>query len=163
MHSATSQDGPQHVTDFWGLRVTSILPQNSENTKHQCVTALFFWQGPILPVHRNCFWILTVLGEISCDFLARLNHRQKTKVWAVIASSGQVLSKVCIVRNVEDLYKIKTGQALVCEGTSPSWATAFSRISACLNDHSGTLSQAAIVSHEFGLPCVVALTPAPSP
>ena len=55
------------------------------------------------------------------------------------------------------IHDIQPGEILVCEGTTPSWTPAFTRIAGCLTDQGGTLSHAAIVGREYGVPCVVAL------
>jgi pyruvate,water dikinase len=44
---------------------------------------------------------------------------------------------------------------LVCEGTSPSWTPAFAKIAACVCDTGGSLSHAAVISREYGVPSVL--------
>jgi phosphoenolpyruvate synthase/pyruvate phosphate dikinase len=49
---------------------------------------------------------------------------------------------------------------LVCESTSPNWTpAAFAKIAACICG-GGTLSHAAIVGREYGVPTVTATGPA---
>ena len=49
------------------------------------------------------------------------------------------------------------GDVLVCESTSPNWTPAFGKIAACVCDGGGTLSHAAIVGREYGIPTVTAV------
>lgn len=102
--------------------------------------------------------ILTELDGLSSEYLARLAEGAvEKKLKGVTASPGVAEGRIRIVKNADELHTIENGEILVCEGTSPSWTAAFTRISACLTDQGGTLSHAAIVSREYGLPCVVAL------
>jgi pyruvate,water dikinase len=44
---------------------------------------------------------------------------------------------------------------LVCPVTAPSWGPVFGKIKAAVSDIGGTMSHAAIVAREYGLPAVV--------
>ena len=46
-------------------------------------------------------------------------------------------------------------EILVCPVTNPSWAPIFQKISAAVSDIGGSMSHAAIVCREYGLPAVV--------
>lgn len=50
---------------------------------------------------------------------------------------------------------MKDGDILVCPVTNPSWGPVFGRIKAAVSDIGGTMSHAAIVAREYGLPAVV--------
>ena len=59
--------------------------------------------------------------------------------------------------NLLHFYTIEPGEVLVCEATSPNWTPAFAKIAACVCDGGGTLSHAAIVGREYGVPTVTAV------
>ena len=71
------------------------------------------------------------------------------------ASSGTVEGRARVLLSAEQLYDLEEGEILVCEATSPNWTPAFAIISACVCDGGGSLTHAAIVSREYGIPCVV--------
>ena len=50
----------------------------------------------------------------------------------------------------------------MCEATSPNWTPAFALIAGCVCDGGGSLTHAAIVSREYGIPCVVGCSVATS-
>jgi len=50
---------------------------------------------------------------------------------------------------------MRDGEILVCPVTAPSWAPVFSKIRAAVSDIGGTMSHAAIVAREYGMPAVV--------
>ncbi len=60
-----------------------------------------------------------------------------------------------IVRTVADLDKVKAGDVMVAITTHPDFLPAMHRACAIVTDEGGITSHAAIVSREFGIPCVV--------
>jgi len=71
------------------------------------------------------------------------------------ASSGVVEGTARVVRSVRDIGKLKQGDILVCQVTNPTWAPVFQKIAAAVSDIGGSMSHAAIVAREYGLPAVV--------
>ena len=71
------------------------------------------------------------------------------------ASPGQVEGQARVIKNVEEIGRLKEGDILVCATTAPSWAPVFGKIKAAVTDIGGTMSHAAIVAREYGLPTVV--------
>lgn len=72
-----------------------------------------------------------------------------------IASRGKAKGKVAIVRGVKDLPKVKKGDIIIAVTTHPDFVAAMRRAAAIVTDEGGITSHAAIVSREFGIPCVV--------
>ncbi len=71
------------------------------------------------------------------------------------ASSGVVEGPACVVRSVEEIPRLKPGDILVCQVTNPTWAPIFQKIAGAVSDIGGSMSHAAIVAREYGLPAVV--------
>src|SRR6202034_4953438 len=71
------------------------------------------------------------------------------------ASPGVVEGVARVLRSVNEIGLIKDGEILVCAVTAPSWAPIFGKIRAAVSDIGGTMSHAAIVAREYGLPAVV--------
>jgi pyruvate,water dikinase len=71
------------------------------------------------------------------------------------ASSGVVEGPARIVKSVEEIGKLQKGDILVCQVTNPTWAPIFQKIAAAVSDIGGSMSHAAIVAREYGLPAVV--------
>ena len=72
------------------------------------------------------------------------------------ASTGQAKGKACIVRSPEEFYKLEKGDILVCTYTDPEWTPLFALAAGVVVDTGGTLSHAAIVAREYGIPAVLA-------
>jgi phosphohistidine swiveling domain-containing protein len=71
------------------------------------------------------------------------------------ASSGVAEGPARIVKSVEEIGRLRQGDILVCRVTNPTWAPIFQKISGAVSDIGGSMSHAAIVAREFGLPAVV--------
>ncbi len=72
------------------------------------------------------------------------------------ASAGQVKGRVCIVHSPAEFCKLEKGDILVCPYTDPEWTPLFALAGGVVVDTGGTLSHAAIVAREYGIPAVLA-------
>jgi pyruvate,water dikinase len=63
--------------------------------------------------------------------------------------------RVRIVRDASELQKVEAGDILVAKITDPDWEPVMRRVAAVVTDQGGRTAHAAIVSREFGLPCIV--------
>ena len=70
------------------------------------------------------------------------------------ASSGVVEGPARVVIGRGD-RRVREGDILVCQVTNPTWAPIFQKIAAAVSDIGGSMSHAAIVAREYGLPAVV--------
>jgi pyruvate,water dikinase len=71
------------------------------------------------------------------------------------ASPGIAQGVARVLRSVNEIGQIQDGEILVCAVTAPSWAPVFGKIKAAVSDIGGTMSHAAIVAREYGMPAVV--------
>ena len=71
------------------------------------------------------------------------------------ASPGVATGKVQIVPDASQIDKVKEGDILVAEMTTPDFVPAMKRAAAIVTDRGGRTAHAAIVSRELGIPCVV--------
>jgi pyruvate,water dikinase len=71
------------------------------------------------------------------------------------ASPGVVEGVARVLKNVNDIGLVQEGDILVCPVTNPSWGPVFGKIRAAVSDIGGTMSHAAIVAREYGMPAVV--------
>ncbi len=78
------------------------------------------------------------------------------------ASAGVVKGRARVMVSADALFELEEDEILVCEATSPNWTPAFALIAGCVCDGGGSLTHAAIVSREYGIPCVVGTSVATS-
>jgi phosphoenolpyruvate synthase/pyruvate phosphate dikinase len=73
------------------------------------------------------------------------------------ASPGVAKGKIRIVPYPKDNHKVKQGDILVTYATTTDYLPAMKRAAAIITEVGGLTCHAAVVSREFGIPCIVAL------
>jgi len=71
------------------------------------------------------------------------------------ASPGLASGPVKIIHNASEIDKVRNGDILVADMTTPDFVPAMKRAAAIVTDRGGRTAHAAIVSRELGIPCVV--------
>ena len=71
------------------------------------------------------------------------------------ASPGIASGPARIIHETSHIDKVKTGDILVTEMTTPDFVPAMKRAVAIVTDRGGRTAHAAIISRELGIPCVV--------
>ena len=87
-------------------------------------------------------------------------YRLKDKPSKVLVSGQAVGEKigagpVRVVREIAQLATVQEGDVLVARSTDPDWEPVMRRVAAIVTDQGGRTAHAAIVSREFGIPCIV--------
>lgn len=93
---------------------------------------------------------------------ASASGTEMTSLSGVPAAKGKARGPARVLTDADELHRIQPGEILVCESTSPNWTPAFAKIAGCVCDGGGTLSHAAIVGREYGVPTVTAAVVATS-
>jgi pyruvate,water dikinase len=88
-------------------------------------------------------------------WLAADSGADSKEVRGFAASAGVVEGPARIVKSVKEISRLQQGDILVCQITNPTWAPIFQTIVAAVSDIGGSMSHAAIVAREYGLPAVV--------
>ncbi len=73
----------------------------------------------------------------------------------ISGSTGVAVGNVCVIRSPSEFHKMKSGDILVCELTDPEWTPLFRLAAGVVADTGSSLSHAAIVAREFGIPAVL--------
>jgi pyruvate, water dikinase len=81
--------------------------------------------------------------------------KEKPILTGVAASPGILCGRVRIVMSISEIDKVKPGDVLVAEMTTPDFVPAMKRAVAIVTDRGGRTAHAAIVSRELSIPCVV--------
>lgn len=77
------------------------------------------------------------------------------KLRGIGSSTGEAAGRVCIITGPDEFYKLQKGDVLVCKYTDPEWTPLFNLATAVVADTGGSLSHAAIVAREYGIPAVL--------
>jgi len=98
--------------------------------------------------------------KYDAEIAEKTEPQSKTVLKGLPASPGIVEGVARFVESPAEFDQIQKGEILVCKMTNPAWVVSFSKISALVTDTGGALSHPAVVSREFGIPCVVGTTKA---
>ena len=100
---------------------------------------------------------ITTLNNIATKTVIKESQTKNLKqvLQGEPASFGIGFGKVTKINSSKEIDKIKNGDILVTEMTSPDFVPAMKKASAIVTDKGGQTSHAAIVSRELGIPAVV--------
>jgi pyruvate,water dikinase len=147
--SGSQPRGPQHWPPLVAQRRAAI----AEWAKHETPPAL----GPIPDIIDDpAIVMLWGITRESLDAWLKAGDGSETsEIRGFAASSGVVEGPARVVRSVEEIARLQPGDILVCQVTNPTWAPIFQKILGAVSDIGGSMSHAAIVAREYGLPAVV--------
>jgi pyruvate,water dikinase len=138
---------------YWPALVAQRREAIREWSKHGTPPAL----GPVPDVIDDpAIVMLWGITRESLDmWLKAGTDSASSEIRGFAASSGVVEGTARVVKSVEEIGRLQTGDILVCQITNPTWAPIFQKIAGTVSDIGGSMSHAAIVAREFGLPAVV--------
>lgn len=124
----------------------------------------FFPQDSEWAIENGKLYVVQTRPITTVTATTSKNEEAKTKTKAISgklilegqpASPGIVTGIVNILKSAGEINKIKHGDVLVTDMTTPDFVPAMKRAVAIVTNKGGQTSHAAIVSRELGVPCVV--------
>jgi len=115
-------------------------------------------KGFVLYLDKNNELVCLAGGDINTalkDFNLLPQEENSQKITGRTASKGKATGKVVIVKGVKDLKNVNKGDILVAVTTHPDYVAAMRISAAIITNEGGITSHAAIVSREYGIPCIV--------
>jgi len=88
-------------------------------------------------------------------FAARTQQDHAKRITGYAASPGEVTGIARLVLDPSDMGRVRGGELLVTRSTAPSFNALLPLIGGIVTDRGGTLSHAAVVAREYGIPAVV--------
>lgn len=89
------------------------------------------------------------------DLGYRLRQQDGPLLQGLAASAGVGRGPARLIGGQEDFARFSRGDVLVCRSSNVSWVPLFRLAAAVVTDVGGSLSHAAVVAREFGVPAVV--------
>jgi len=99
---------------------------------------------------REPIFLKVVVGEMP-----KPRPDLKADLVGVGGASGVAEGPARLISSVEELNTVQPGEILVALTTSITWTPLFSLVKGAVLDRGGTLSHAAVVCREYGIPCVL--------
>lgn len=79
----------------------------------------------------------------------------KATLFGICGSPGETEGKARVVDKFSDLKDVEPGEILVCTAVNPTWTVVFNYINGVICESGGTLSHAAIIAREYGIPAII--------
>jgi pyruvate,water dikinase len=98
---------------------------------------------------------VTTLAEATTAPAEALDETAPVLLKGSAASPGAAAGEVKIILDPSEIGRVRDGDILVAEMTTPDFVPAMKRAVAIVTDRGGRTAHAAIVSRELGIPCVV--------
>jgi len=144
---------PPRGPSRWPALIKERKAAIAEWAKHNTPPAL----GPVPEVIDDpaivMLWGIT--RENLDAWLTAGEQPDSNEIKGFAASSGVAEGIARVVKSVEEIGRLRQGGILVCQVTNPTWSPIFQKIAGAVSDIGGSMSHAAIVAREFGLPAVV--------
>ncbi len=137
------------IEDHYSNLVKHHQPMDIEWAKDGVTNKLYIVQARPETVHS------TKSRKVTADV-----YHLQVKPGAPLVTGQAVGEKIGagrahVVTDVGKLHDVQTGEVLVAVNTDPDWEPVMRRVAAIVTDQGGRTAHAAIVSREFGIPCVV--------
>jgi phosphohistidine swiveling domain-containing protein len=79
----------------------------------------------------------------------------KADLYGICGSGGVAEGPARVILDEAELDEVQPGDILVAMSTAPSWTPVFGLLKGVVVDRGASLSHSAIVSREYGIPCVI--------
>lgn len=79
----------------------------------------------------------------------------KASFFGIGCSAGVIKGKACVITDISEASKLRPDEIMVVPFTDPGWTPLFSLAAGVVTETGGLLSHAALISREYGIPCVL--------
>jgi phosphohistidine swiveling domain-containing protein len=93
--------------------------------------------------------------KVVVGSMPQVRPELKADLYGTCGSPGVAEGTARVIMTEDELHLIQEGDILVAASTSPSWTPVFSMIKGVIVDRGASLSHAAIVGREYGIPVVM--------
>jgi pyruvate,water dikinase len=93
--------------------------------------------------------------KVVVGSMPQVRPELKADLYGICGSPGVAEGPARVILTEDELHLVQEGDILVAATTSPSWTPVFSMIKGVIVDRGASLSHAAIVGREYGIPVVM--------
>ncbi|MFH1116843.1 MAG: PEP-utilizing enzyme [Pseudomonadota bacterium] len=93
--------------------------------------------------------------KVVVGAMPQVRPELKADLYGTCGSPGVAEGTARVIMTEDELHLVQEGDILVAASTSPSWTPVFSMIKGVVVDRGASLSHAAIVGREYGIPVVM--------
>ena len=126
---------------------------NKQEINKRMKNCLIVWEG-----NKDTYEIYTGKEAIQKEkqlFSGKVGIHEVTEIEGMTANTGRVRGYVNVTMSAKEAKNIKKGEILVTSMTSPDFIAGIKNAAAIVTNEGGVTCHAAIISREFGIPCVI--------
>lgn len=94
-------------------------------------------------------------NEIGRIFDGRREQKSEELLCGIGCNNGTVTATARVIESLAETDRLEVGDILVTKFTDTGWTSKFAILSGIITEYGGILCHAAIVSREYGIPCIV--------
>lgn len=106
-------------------------------------------------VYYDCFRNFTNENEIGSSFDNSRGGTAKKGLSGIGCSCFKATGTARVIGSLDETDRLQEGDILITKFTDTGWTGKFAMLSGIVTEYGGILCHAAIVSREYGIPCVV--------
>ena len=139
-----------HVDDIWFLKVGDLWDYLDGNLTPEDLKNLITRNHDYYDAYRNYMSD----NEIGSIFQGDSKKTSST-IKGLGANNGIVTGVARVISSFDEIDRLKEGDILITRFTDTGWTPKFAILSGIVTEYGGILCHAAIVSREYGIPCIV--------
>lgn len=141
-----------NVEDIWYLKIDDLSRFISKQIKINDLQKIIERNKQYYQSFRN----FTSENEIGHTFDGVVQDKPSSDMLrGVGCNTGLVTGKARVIKDLSEIDRLKDNDILVTKFTDTGWTSKFAILSGVVTEYGGVLCHAAIVSREYGIPCVV--------
>lgn len=143
------------VTDIWFLKIEDIFDFIHEKKSQADLEKIITRNRK----YYNSFRNFTSENEIGAVFNKSSveSKTSSTDITGIGCNSGVVTGTARVIESLSEIDKLQMNDILVTKFTDTGWTSKFAILKGIVTEYGGILCHAAIVSREYGIPCVVSV------
>lgn len=113
-------------------------------------------RDPVLVYAHAAEGTMIISGQPAAEIFKTMNAPStQQEVRGTPTHVGHARGRVIVLHGLKDMRRVRPGNVIVTSMTRPEFTPILSRAAAIVTDEGGITSHAAVVSREFGIPCVI--------
>ena len=143
----------KEIDDIWYLKIDDIFKFINQKINAKELQTILTRNKKYYLSFRN-FMSENEIGSVF-DKNAILENSDKNIISGIGCNNGTVIGTARIIENLDEIDKLQVDDILITKFTDTGWTSKFAILKGIVTEYGGILCHAAIISREYGIPCIV--------
>lgn len=141
------------VDDIWYLKIKDIFEYMDNTKTTEELKSIIKRNKTYYSSFRNFMSENEIGSAFSHPSSQEINGTNR--IIGTGCSNGIVSGTARVIENIDEIDKLEIGDILITKFTDTGWTSKFAILKGIVTEYGGILCHAAIVSREYGIPCIV--------